>query len=424
MSKSVNVKFSESYVGCRILGNIMGLHEETVRKRAKAGKIPGKIVDGRWTFQHVELVRAMIHPFASVSPTIGNSPPAPVIPLPVRETDVIFVLDRSGSMSSLMPQARQNLRDQLNALAKAVSPQDLYTVSIIAFDSSIEHTASVMDPRFWNVSDLTRLYPGARHQTALTDAVMEAIAVERRRDAQGGQKAFLISIVTDGDENASSVSIDRLRDAVVASKTAGRFTFTFAGPNNFRANNYALSIGIDPGNITQWEQTTAGLADLNVRTESALTGYARSRSLGATQVNSFYAQPVVANPQDFAKKLGSELQKMDPQAITVARVMPDDPIVIREFAGKKVPGGFRKGKVFYQLTESEKVQEYKGIIIQDVATGAFYSGWEAAARLLGIPKFSGTVHIRPGQLGEFKVFIQSTSVNRKLVPGTVVVALN
>lgn len=424
MGKQVNVKFAEAYVGCQNLGNIMGLHEETVRKRAKAGKIPGRLVNGKWTFLHADLVAARVHPFADHPVLVGIGQPvpasvSPATPAIVRETDVFFVLDRSSSMGHLMGQARANLRDQLNVLAQSCGPQDVYHVTVIVFDNLIETTVDGVDPRVAAGQADTVLYLYARGSTALVDGCVRAINLARARDR--GQ-AFLISIVTDGEENASAVTRWALKRMIAEASATGRYTFAYAGPTTHSSRSFADEVGLDHGNITQWEQTTVGAIGLNVQTNAALTNYAVSRSAGVTSMNSFYAQPVVANPQDFAARLDSQLQKLDPAAFKTSRVMPDDPIVIRDFAEKKL-GGFRKGKVFYQLTESEKVQQYKGIIIQDVSTGAFYSGWEAASRLLGIPPFSGTVRIRPGNLGEFKVFVQSTSVNRKLVPGTIAVAL-
>jgi hypothetical protein len=132
---------------------------------------------------------------------------------------------------------------------------------------------------------------------------------------------------------------------------------------------------------------------------------------------SFYAQPVVADAANFASKLDAEVPQIT-SAVTAYRVSVGDPTKISEFCVRKV-GRFTRGEVYYQLTESEKVQDYKKVIIQDTDTGRFYSGWRAAA-LIGIPTFTGTVRIRPGTLGKFKIFIQSTSTNRKLTVGSVV----
>lgn len=424
--QSVNVKFADTYVGCSTLGNIMGLHEETVRKRAKSGKIPGQLIGGKWTFRHVELVLRGIQPFASnpiggTLPNLCGTPPSAPVPqiARVNETDVIFVLDRSGSMGGLMHQARKNLEDQIEALRRAASPNDVYRISVIAFDDSSRRTLVGQDVTSLGVVDTHRLYPNTGGNTAMNDAIAEAIKLATDGNDRG--QAFLISVVTDGGENASRhIDIHTLAIQISSKISTGRFTFAYAGPRG--SEGYARSVGIPTGNVTTWEQTVFGTQDLGRRSVASMDSYTTSRSAGVLNSTSFYAQPVVSNPQDFANQLGKQLTKLDAAAFKVERVMPADPIVIRTFCEAKL-GGFQKGKIHYQLTESEKVQDYKSIVIQDTATGNFYAGWDAAAKLLGIPKFSGTVRIRPGKLGEFKVFIQSTSVNRKLQPGTAVVCL-
>lgn len=77
---------------------------------------------------------------------------------------------------------------------------------------------------------------------------------------------------------------------------------------------------------------------------------------------------------------------------------------------------FKPGRGFYQLTKAELVQEKKEVVLMEKSTGHFFSGDEARA-LLGLkPGERGKVHAVA--LDRFLVFIQSTSYNRKLVPGT------
>jgi hypothetical protein len=77
---------------------------------------------------------------------------------------------------------------------------------------------------------------------------------------------------------------------------------------------------------------------------------------------------------------------------------------------------FTKGCAFYQLSKTETVQDYKQIAVRDKMGGAVYSGI-AARDLLGLPHH-GECKLAPGQHGQYEIFVQSTSVNRKLVKGT------
>jgi len=103
----------------------------------------------------------------------------------------------------------------------------------------------------------------------------------------------------------------------------------------------------------------------------------------------------------------------------VTRYFVDPPshgIAVKAFIEKHVP--FRVGAVYYQLTKTEKVQDHKNICLCDRSSNAIYSG-VAARDLLGLPHY-GLITLAPHKLGHYDVFVQSTSVNRKLVGGTTV----
>ena len=77
-----------------------------------------------------------------------------------------------------------------------------------------------------------------------------------------------------------------------------------------------------------------------------------------------------------------------------------------------------KGAAFYQLVKTEKkVQPYKMVCLRVKTSGKVYSG-QQAREMLGIGQATSTVRLVPGEHGKFDVFIQSTSVNRKIPAGT------
>lgn len=77
---------------------------------------------------------------------------------------------------------------------------------------------------------------------------------------------------------------------------------------------------------------------------------------------------------------------------------------------------FKKGRGFYEFTKTETIQGGKEIILQDRSTGEFYSG-DQAREMLGLP-IGETARIKPTDLSKYMVFVQSTSVNRKLMGET------
>jgi hypothetical protein len=98
----------------------------------------------------------------------------------------------------------------------------------------------------------------------------------------------------------------------------------------------------------------------------------------------------------------------------------DSEVAIKDFVMAQGVN-FKKGRGFYELTESVKVQQYKEIILMDKETGDMFCGAEARELLGLLPQTASggaTERLRPDKMNKYKVFIQSTSVNRKLFPGT------
>jgi hypothetical protein len=77
---------------------------------------------------------------------------------------------------------------------------------------------------------------------------------------------------------------------------------------------------------------------------------------------------------------------------------------------------FRTGRGFCEFKRTETIQASKEIILQHRTTGDFFTGTHART-MLGLP-LGKTVRIRPARLADYRVFIQNKSHNRKLRGGT------
>jgi len=77
---------------------------------------------------------------------------------------------------------------------------------------------------------------------------------------------------------------------------------------------------------------------------------------------------------------------------------------------------FHKGSAFYEFTKKEVIQKYKELVLKDTTTNELYEG-KAVRALLGLPE-DQDVEIVPQDYPNYKVFVQSTSANRGLQPGT------
>jgi hypothetical protein len=77
---------------------------------------------------------------------------------------------------------------------------------------------------------------------------------------------------------------------------------------------------------------------------------------------------------------------------------------------------FKTGRGFYEFTQRVKVQAKKEVVLQNLSTGDLFSG-NKAREMGGIPLGEDCM-VSPSNCPGYRVFIQSTSYNRKLLAGT------
>lgn len=98
------------------------------------------------------------------------------------------------------------------------------------------------------------------------------------------------------------------------------------------------------------------------------------------------------------------------QVIEVPKDMP-----IKQFVQENgLP--FRVGRGFYEFMKTETIQDHKEIVLMDKRSGDMYTG-TAAREMLKLPEY-GSVRIAPTSLDRYRIFVQSTSANRKLIGKT------
>merc|ERR1712008_586601 len=75
---------------------------------------------------------------------------------------------------------------------------------------------------------------------------------------------------------------------------------------------------------------------------------------------------------------------------------------------------FKAGRGFYEFTKPEIISHKKEVVLIEKETGDIFTGGEACD-LIGA---GGAGRIKPAALEKWRVFVQSTSYNRALVPDT------
>lgn len=252
--------------------------------------------------------------------------------------------------------------------------------------------------------------------TPLYDSVGHLInAMKAVPDYNDPQVSFLIMAITDGEENSSSSwSAHTLKEEIRRLTSTDKWTFVFRVPNGHK-QRIVRDLGVYEDNVLEWEQTTQGFERAAAAVDTGIRAYYTSRSIGATSVKKFFVNTGSIKPTALKQNL------VDISREVKFRIVPRE-MEIKDFFENVLHETFHKGIGYYQLTKTEKVQPQKEIAIFDKNSNHVYSG-QNARDLLGIPH-GEHIKLVPGAFGQYDVYIQSTSSNRKLVPGTQVLVRN
>jgi hypothetical protein len=330
--------------------------------------------------------------------------------------------DHSGSMRSIARPAARDYNSKIASIRDASITHNQDTVVSVVecgYGDTDRVRRVVINSAVAALQPINEsLYQADGRGTPLWDSVGELIEMfESVPDAASKEVSFLVMAITDGAENASrKYSPSSLAAKIRQLESTDRWTFVFRVPRG-HGREIARKLGISEGNIQEWDQTEKGVQVAAKRDEEAFTQYFTSRSLGATSTKKFYADLSSVTSKDVAVALTDISAEVSLWPVSAT----DDGAEIRTFVEKRLNGEpLLKGAAFYQLTKTEpEVQDHKRIIIRDKTTNAVYEG-AAARQMLGLPTY-GTIRLAPGNFGNFDLFIQSTSVNRKMTKGTNVV---
>ncbi|MEU9003031.1 vWA domain-containing protein [Streptomyces sp. NPDC048551] len=336
---------------------------------------------------------------------------------------VALVLDASSSMSHLSDKVIEVADQQISYLARRSQELDQETrVTVYAFANKVE--CVIYDKDVLRMPSLKQMYR-AGGSTALLAATLKSQRELAQTAQLYGDHSFLTFVLTDGQENTSHHCPDapsrnpaELVQAVATmiETQADNWTLAVLVPDQM-GKREAMRYGFPKDNIAIWDATsTQGLEEAGQVILKATENFMVGRTKGI---------------RGSRKVFSAGAEAVNAKSIQAAGLAPVDPSeyqlvpVAREAAIKEwvVESGhtYRTGCAFYQLSKSEKVQARKQIAVLEKKTDRVYSGPEARA-LLGLP--DSEVRLKPDHNDDFTIFVQSTSVNRKLVPNTRVLVMN
>lgn len=346
---------------------------------------------------------------------------------------IALVLDASGSMSRHEDSLIKVADEQIAYLAQRSKELDQETrVTVYTFDDTV--SCKIYE------KDVLRLPSIKEHyriggMTALIDATMTSQLDLALQPEKYGDHSFLTFVLTDGLENRSrTYRANELAHRL--EKMPENWTVAVLVPDQ-RSKHEAKQFGFPADNIAIWDADSEhGIQEavkvIRTATDSFMDGRTRgvrgTRSLfvggnvNAAAVKAANLSPLPTSDRQIVivTKTKDAFEK-PVKPVTKSRLKPEMGwfVEIEKFVNLAHPP-FRVGKAYYELVKTEKIQGDKEIAVVDVNTNKVYVG-AGARQLLGLPEEIRTV--KPEANGQYRIYVQSSSLNRHLPIGSHVLLL-
>lgn len=215
-------------------------------------------------------------------------------------TEIVFILDRSGSMAGL---EADTIGGYNSMLAKQKKEKGEAIISTVLFD---DRTEILHDRKnIQNVERITDEEYYVRGCTALLDAVGGAIhhisRIQKEMPEEERPEKTLFIITTDGLENASRwYSYEKVKRMVEKKKKRNHWEFVFLGAN-IDAVEVAGRFGVAANRAVRYESDSVGTA-LNFTIMSKMVSCARASSSAEDMEEAFDNDDMLAPIQADYKK--------------------------------------------------------------------------------------------------------------------------
>lgn len=326
-------------------------------------------------------------------------------------THVALVIDKSSSMMNVSDTLIKVVDAQVQYLASRSTELNQETrISIYLFSDKTE--CLVYDIDVLRLPSIKSYYKLGGN-TALIDATLLAISDLRLLPEKYGEHGFLLFSLTDGENNASNNTADHLKKTI--NELPDNWTVAALVPDQNGVFE-AKRCGFPANNVQVWDTTKKGMEEAGKVIQRATDNYMVSRTKGIKSTKNLFNIDAAALKENTVKNLLTELNTYEYTIIPVYTASE-----IRKFVNSKSAIPFKIGNSYYQLTKKEVIQADKQILVRDRNTQKVYAG-DNGRKLLGLP--NTPIAVNPISFGKFDIFVQSNSVNRKLVPNTEIIVLN
>lgn len=318
---------------------------------------------------------------------------------------LVFTIDKSGSMGHLTSDVVRVFDSQIRYWAKRSQELDQETrITAYLFNSKTE--CLVYDIDVLRLPSLSSYYYTSG-QTALIDATMQSLDDLDKTTQIYGDHSYLVICLTDGQENASRFTPNELNKRI--NGLPDNWTLAVMVPDQNGVYE-SKRMGFPASNIQVWNVSKDGIDEVGNTLQKVADNFLENRSKGIRGTKNLFTFDTSKLTKTTIK---SKLQELSPQKYLLLPVGKDS--VIKQFVESWTKMDYLPGSAYYMLTKPEKIQPYKQLVIQDKMNGKVYGGTDAR-KILNLPDYE--VKVNPTQHPNYQLFIQSSSVNRKLVKGT------
>lgn len=199
------------------------------------------------------LFASLLFLFSATTFAAVDTKPAPVETAAPADLDLVFVLDKSGSMSGF---EQDTIGGYNSVLAENRKKSGNIYVTTVLFN----HQSSTLHNRepISKVKNLTLDDYSVSGNTALLDAVGQTIEKTRETRKITKNNNVLFVIITDGEENSSQkYSQSKIKSMINSAEKEDNWDFIFLGAN-IDAISEAGNIGIKSSNATGYMQDKKG----------------------------------------------------------------------------------------------------------------------------------------------------------------------
>ena len=192
-------------------------------------------------------------------------------------TEMVFILDRSGSMSRLT----KDTIDGYNSLIKKQKEEDGEArVTTVLFDNFYDVLYENKDIN--TIEELTDKDYYARGMTALLDAIGKTINMVGHRlnmtPEEERPSKVVVVITTDGQENSScEFTKSQIKEMIELQQNTYNWTFMFLGAN-IDSMKEASSMGIDTDYVRNYSANKAGTDSLYCSVSNSMMSFRKAGS--------------------------------------------------------------------------------------------------------------------------------------------------